>query len=61
MCPTPIDKLDMNSHMGQINAAISECIAMEMDGGMEQSQAIAACHEMARKKTGKELAKKGGS
>ena len=58
--PTAIDKLDKNSSDAQIKAAISDCIATEVNGGMEQDQAVAACHEMARRKTGKELKPKGG-
>ncbi len=59
MSPTAVDKLDKGSSEAQVKAAISDCISTEMHQGMEQNQAIAACHEMARRKTGKELAKKG--
>ena len=57
--PTSVDKLTKQSSKGQIQAAISECIATEMHNGGEQSQAIAMCHAMSREKTGKELTKKG--
>ena len=56
--PTPIDKLTKQSSRGQIQAAISECISIEVRSGRKQDQAIAICHEMARNKTGKELGKK---
>ena len=52
MSPTAIDKLDKSSSDAQKKAAVSDCIAMEMDGGMKQDQAIAACMSMMRKKTG---------
>lgn len=60
--PTAVDKLFSDSSDEQVKAAISDCIATEVHGGMPQDQAIAACHSMASKKTGKDLSKpKGGS
>ena len=59
--PTAVDRLTKDSSDAQTKAAISDCIATEVRGGREQDQAIAMCHEMARGKTGKELAPKGGS
>lgn len=56
-----IERLGRDSSDEQISAAISACIATEVHGGTPQEQAIAACHQMARDKTGKELAPKGGS
>ena len=56
--PTSAEKLTPNSGKGQIQAAISESIAMLMDEGREQSQATAIAYSQARKATGKEL--KGG-
>jgi len=56
--PTEVDKLTRASGDPQVKAAVSSCIATEMDGGMEQKQAIAACYSMARAKTGKELGRK---
>ncbi|MGW8177228.1 MAG: hypothetical protein ACWGQW_00305 [bacterium] len=54
--PTAVDKLDKNSSDAQVKAAVSDCIATEMNNGKAQDQAIAMCHQMARDKTGKELA-----
>lgn len=56
--PTPAEKLTKDSGDGQIKAAISASIAMLMDEGMEQDQAIAAAYGMAEKATGKTLGKK---
>ena len=53
-----IERLDKASSDEQIKAAISSCIASEVNAGREQSQAIAMCHQMARDKTGKGLAPK---
>jgi len=55
-----MEKLGKDSSEAQTKAAISSCIATEVHGGMEQQQAIAACHEMARDK-GAPVASKGGS
>jgi len=49
--PVPeIDRLEKDSSPETVSAAISACIAQEVRGGMEQQQAIAACHNMAREK-----------
>jgi hypothetical protein len=53
---TEIDKLDKDSGDAQVKAAISACIAQEVRAGREQDQAVAMCYQMARDKTGKELA-----
>jgi len=58
--PIEIDRLEKDSSDSTISAAISACIAAEVRGGMEQQQAIAACHEMVRTKTGGKPAPKGG-
>ena len=50
--PTAVDRLTPDSKEPQIKAAISDCIATEVNSGRDQDQAIAMCHEMARKKTG---------
>lgn len=57
MSPTPIDKLAQDSSDAQVQAAISECIQMEIHNGREQDQAAGMCYSMARKKTGKMLGK----
>ena len=54
-----IKRLTKQSSDAQVKAAISECVAAEVHGGMEQKQAVAACYSMARKQTGKELGKGG--
>jgi len=59
--PTAVDKLDKNSSDAQVKAAISDCIATEVNAGKDQDQAVAMCHQMARDKTGKELTPKGWS
>lgn len=56
--PTAVDRLSKDSGDAQVKAAISDCIATEVNSGRPQDQAVAMCHEMARKKTGKELAPK---
>ena len=56
--PTAVDRLTKQSEAAQIKAAISACIATEVRAGREQDQAVAMCHEMARKKTGKSLGRK---
>jgi len=58
--PTAIDRLEKESSPEAIKAAISDCIATEVRGGMPQDQAVAACHEMARKKTGGQPEAPGG-
>ena len=56
-----MEKLETESSEEQISAAVSACIAMMVREGKEQSQAIAACHEMARGKTGGRPAPKGSA
>jgi hypothetical protein len=51
-----IEKLEKGSSKGQTSAAISACISREVNAGKDQEQAVAMCHEMARKKTGGEPA-----
>jgi len=56
--PIPeIDALGKDASDEQTKAAISACIAQEVHSGREQEQAVAMCHEMARKKTGGSPAK----
>ena len=55
-----IQRLDRASSDEQVKAAISSCIAAEVNAGRPQDQAIAMCNSMARDKTGKELAPAGG-
>lgn len=51
--PIPeIEALQKGSGKGQVDAAISACIAREVGSGRDQEQAVAMCHEMARDKTG---------
>ena len=52
--PTDADKLTIHSTPAEHRAAISSCISQTMteNPGMEQAQAVAICHEMARKATG---------
>ncbi len=59
--PTAVDKLSASSGEPQTKAAISDCIATEMNKGRSQEQAIAMCHAMAGKKTGKDLSKPKGA
>ena len=63
MSPVPeITKLVKDSSDAQVSAAISSCIATEVNAGREQEQAVAMCHEMARKQTGgRPTAPEGGS
>lgn len=58
--PTAVDRLTKDSGDAQVKAAVSDCIATEVNRGTPQDQAAVMCHEMARGKTGKELAPKGG-
>ena len=52
--PIPeIQALTPNSSPEQIKAAISSCIATEVNAGREQQQAIAMCMQMVDEKTGK--------
>jgi len=55
-----IQRLDRASSIEQVKAAISSCIATEVNAGRPQDQAEAMCHQMARDKTGKALAPAGG-
>ncbi len=56
-----VDRLASDSGEGQVKAAISACIAAEIDRGTPQDQAIAMCHAMVGKKTGKDLSKPKGA
>jgi len=47
-----IERLEAGSSEAQIQAAISACIATEVNAGRDQEQAVAMCNEMARGKTG---------
>lgn len=60
--PVPeIDRLSRESSEAQAKAAVSSCIAYHMKReGLTQEQAAGKCFGMAREKTGKELAPKGG-
>jgi hypothetical protein len=53
-----IEALSKESSDAQTKAAVSSCIAAEVNAGRPQDQAIAMCMEMARGKTGKELGRK---
>lgn len=46
-----IQRLDKASSPEQIKAAISACIANEVNAGKDQAQASAMCYSMARAKT----------
>lgn len=60
--PVPeVERLTKDSDEAQVKAAISACIQTEMNSGREQDQAVAMCYAQVRDKTGKELARKGGS
>lgn len=50
-----IDRLRSDSSDAQVKAAISSCIATEVNNGRDQDQAVAMCYQMVRDKTGKEL------
>lgn len=59
MSPVPeIERLEKASGKSQVDAAISACISREVAAGRDQEQAVGMCHEMARKQTGGEPAKK---
>ncbi len=58
--PTSVDKLSSDSKDPQLKAALSDCIATEVNRGTPQDQAVAMCMEQARKRTGRELAPQGG-
>ena len=53
-------KLDKNSSDAQARAALSECIAMEMDNGNSQEQAQGMCYGMLREKMGRDMMPQGG-
>ncbi len=55
-----IERLSKDSSPAQTQAAISACISQEVRGGMEQQQAIAACHSMAKEK-GAPVPQQGGA
>ena len=55
-----IERLTKDSSNAQIKAAISDCIATEVNQGREQDQAIAMCHSMAREKVGEAKVPKKG-
>ena len=56
-----IERLSKDSSPEQTRAAISACISAEVRGGMDQNQAVAACHNMAREKGAPVPQPKGGS
>lgn len=57
--PAAIERLNKQSEMSQIRAAISSCIAYCVKNeGLDQKQAAGKCISMARQKTGKALAPK---
>ena len=56
--PTAAEKLTKDSSPDAIKSAISSCISQMVDEGRKQEQAVAICHSMARKATGKALKKK---
>ena len=58
MSPTPAENLTKDSSPEATKKAIGDCISMMMREGRMQEQAIAMCHEMARKATGKQLKRK---
>jgi len=49
-----IERLDKTSEEAQVKAAISACIAQEINAGRTPEQAKAMCHEMVRERTGGE-------
>jgi hypothetical protein len=54
--PIPeIDALSNISDDNQIKAAVSSCIATEINNGKPRDQAVAACYSMVSKKTGKQF------
>jgi hypothetical protein len=52
--PTAVDALTRDSSPGEVQDAISSCISTEVKAGRPQAQAIAMCHSMAERKTGKD-------
>lgn len=59
--PTAADRLPKGASPDQVDAAISKCISQMADEHPEwdNNRRVAACHEMARQATGKELKPKG--
>ena len=55
-----IERLEKGSGKAQIQAAVSACIANEVNAGTPREQATAMCSEMARKKTGGQPPAPGG-
>ncbi len=53
--PTRAEGLSKDSPPDAVKGAISSCISQMVGEGRKQEQAIAMCHSMARKSTGKEL------
>ena len=51
--PTAVDNLTKDSSAEEIKAAVSSCIATEINNGRERDQAVRMCYDMARAKTGK--------
>jgi len=51
--PTAVDNLTKDSSAESIRAAVSKCIATEIDNGVKRDQAVAMCYDMAREKTGR--------
>lgn len=49
-----IERLEKGASKGQVQAAVSACIAKEINSGKEKDQAAATCYSMVRKKTGAE-------
>lgn len=50
-----IDRLSKDSSEAQARAAVSSCIAREVDGGRDQDQAIGMCYSMVEEKIGRQL------
>ena len=60
--PVPeIAALNANSSPEQIKAAVSACIATEVQSGRPQDQALAMCYSMARAKTGNQSIQEPGA
>lgn len=56
--PTTAEQLTPDSSPDSIKGAISSCISQMVHEGRKQEQAIAMCHSMARKSSGKGLPRK---
>jgi len=50
--PTEVDRLEEGSKKGQVDAAVSDCVATEMRNGKSQEEAVAMCIAQAKEKTG---------